>query len=75
MDETTGPGEDRGNGVGGGLIALLVFTVVTSDGSVGGLGLEGLAVRGGESGSHQTKGSEALGDDIRLNITIVVCKN
>ena len=74
LDKTTGPGEDGGNGVGGGLVALLVLAVVASDGTVGSLGLEGLAIGGDEDGGHETEGAEALGDDIGLNITIVVCR-
>lgn len=72
LDETTGPGEDGGNGVGGGLVTLLVLTVVASDGAVGSLGLEGLAIGGDENGGHETERAEALSDDIGLNITIVV---
>lgn len=72
LNKTTGPGEDGSNGVGRGLAALLVFTVVASDGAVGGLRLEGLAVRSNESRGHQTEGAEALGDDVGLDIPIVV---
>lgn len=73
LHETTGPGENGGNGVGGGLTALLVLTVVTGHGAVGGLGLEGRAIGGGESGGHQTERAEALGDNVGLDITVVVC--
>jgi len=55
LDETTGPGEDGGNGVGGGLVTLLVLTVVPGDGAVCGLGLEGLAVGGDKHGGHQAQ--------------------
>lgn len=71
-DETTGPGKDRGNGIGGGLTALLVLTVVAGDRAVGSLGLEGRTVRGGKSGGHETERAEALGDNVGLNITVVV---
>jgi hypothetical protein len=37
--EPAGPGEDRGDGVGRGLLALLVLAVVARDGAVRGLGL------------------------------------
>ena len=74
LDKTTGPSEDGGNGVGRGLVALLVFTVVAGDGAVGGFRLERLAVGGDEDGGHETEGAEALGDDIGLDITIVVCE-
>ena len=73
LDETAGPGEDGGDGVGGGLAALLVLAVVAGDGAVGGLGLEGLSVRGDEDGGHETQGAEALGDNVGLDVTIVVC--
>ena len=43
--ETPGPGKDGGHGVGGGGVALLVLAVVPGDGTVGGLGLDGLTVR------------------------------
>lgn len=72
LDETTGPGEDGGNGVGGGLVALLVLTVVASDGAVGSLRLEALAVGGDEDRGHETKGAEALSDNVGLDITVVV---
>lgn len=72
LHKTTGPGEDRGNGVGGGLVTLLVLAVVTGDGSVGGLGLVGIAVGGSQGRGHQTERAEALGDDIGLDITVVV---
>ena len=72
LHETAGPGENGGNGVGGGLAALLVLAVVTGHGAVGSLGLEGLAGGGDEGGGHQTEGAEALGDDVGLDITVVV---
>lgn len=72
LDETTGPGEDGGNGVGGGLVTLLVLTVVASDSTVGSLRLEGLAIRGNENRGHETKRAEALSDNVGLDITVVV---
>lgn len=74
LDETTGPGEDGGNGVGGGLVALLMLTVVASDSTVGSLRLESLAIRGDENGGHETKRAEALSDNVGLDITVVVCR-
>lgn len=73
LDEAAGPGEDGGNGVGRGLAALLVLAVVAGDGAVGGLGLKGLAVGGDEDGGHEAEGAEALGDNVGLDITVVVC--
>ena len=74
LGQTTGPGEDRGDGVGAGLAALLVLAVVAGDGAVGSLGLERLAVGGNEDGGHETKRTEALGDDVGLYVAIVVCR-
>jgi hypothetical protein len=51
-----------------------VLAVVAGNGTVSGLGLEGLAVRSDESRGHETEGAEALGNDIGLDITIVVYK-
>merc|ERR1719420_613928 len=42
--EAGGPGEDGGDRVGGGLLALLPEAPVAGHGAVGGLGLDGLAV-------------------------------
>lgn len=70
--ETAGPGKDGGDGVGGGLAALLVLAVVAGDGAVGSLGLAALAVGGEEDRGHKAEGSVALSNDIGLNITIVV---
>lgn len=72
LDKTTSPGENGSNGVGRGLAALLVLAVVAGDGAVGGLSLEGLAVRSNESRGHQTEGAETLGNNIGLDITVVV---
>jgi hypothetical protein len=36
LDQSSGPSEDRGNGVGGCLVAFLVFSVVARDGPMGG---------------------------------------
>ena len=44
MRQPPGPREDGGDGIGGGLLALLVLPVVASDGAVRGLGLHRLAV-------------------------------
>jgi len=74
LGQTTGPGKNGGNGVGAGLAALLVLAIVASDGAVGSLGLEGLAIGSNEDGGHEAEGAEALGDDIGLDVTIVVCR-
>lgn len=45
--------------------------VVTGDSTVGSLCFNG-AIRGHEYGGHQAEGAISLGDDVRLNIPIVV---
>lgn len=72
VGETARPGEDGGDGVGGGLLALLMHAEVAGDGSVGGLSLDGLSIGGNEDGGHETEGSEALGDRVGLDVSIVV---
>ena len=49
-----------------------MLAVVARDGAVGGLGLEGLAIRGDEDRGHEAEGAEALGDDVGLDVTVVV---
>lgn len=75
LDEAAGPGEDGGDGVGGRLAALLVLAVVAGDGAVGGLGLEGLAIGGDEDRGHKAEGAEALGDNVGLDVAVVVCES
>jgi len=70
--ESPGPGKDRGNGIRGGLAALLMFTVMTGDGSMGGLSLTAMTIRGQKDRGHESQGAIALGDDIRLDISIIV---
>jgi hypothetical protein len=72
VQQTASPCEDRSDGVGGGFLALLVLTVVTSDGSMGSFSFDSLAVGANQHGGHQTETSEALGDSVRLNISVVV---
>lgn len=51
---------------------LLMFSVVTSNGSVGSLRLDGLSVRTDEHGSHQTQGAVSLCDHVGLHVSVVV---
>ena len=60
------------DGVRAGLVTLLVFTVMTSDGSVSSLSFADLAVRCHELGRHETERAEALGGDIRDDISVVL---
>jgi hypothetical protein len=73
LDKTTGPGEDGSNGVGRCGVTLLMLAEVTSDGTVSGLRLECLAIGGDEDRSHQTQTAETLSDNVRLDITVIVC--
>jgi hypothetical protein len=73
LGQTLCPGVDGSNGVGRCLVALLVLAEVAGDGAVGGLGLERLAVGGDENRGHETEGAEALGDNVGLDVTVVVC--
>ena len=41
VHETSGPGEDRGNGVSGGFFSLLMLSIMSSDCSVGGFSFNG----------------------------------
>ena len=52
VGEAAGPGEDRGDWVGRGLLALLVLAIVPRHRAVGGLGLDRAAVRGEQDRGH-----------------------
>ena len=41
-------------------------------GSMSGLGLQRLTIGGDQHGGHQAQGSETLGEDVGLNISIIV---
>jgi hypothetical protein len=62
VGEAAGPGEDRGDRVGRGFLALLVLAVVAGHGAVGGFGLDRLAVRAHQHRGHQAERAEALGN-------------
>jgi len=49
-----------------------VLAEVASDGPMGSLRLNGLAVRSDQHGGHQAKGAKALGNRVGLHITVVV---
>ena len=55
MLKATGPGEDGGNRIRRGGLALLVLAVVTGHGPVGCFGLDRPAVRSHENRGHQAK--------------------
>ena len=54
------------------LLALLVLAVVARDRAVGGLGLDGAAVRRHQHGGHQAKRAKALRYGVRLHVAVVV---
>lgn len=56
VEEATGPGEDTGDGVGGGFSSLLVLSVVTGHGSVSGLSLNS-TIRSVKHRGHQSQRS------------------
>jgi hypothetical protein len=72
VSKTSGPGKDGGNRVGAGFLSLLVHSVVASDGTVGSLSFDGLAVRANQNGGHHTQRAETLSNGVRLNVTVVV---
>jgi hypothetical protein len=72
LGETLCPGVDGGDGVGGGLAALLVLAEVAGNGAMGGLSFEGLAIWRDEDGGHEAERPEALGNDVGLDVTVVV---
>ena len=50
-----------------------MLAVVAGHGAVSGLGLDGLAVGGGQGQTgHQAERAEALGDGVGLHVTVVV---
>ena len=49
-----------------------MLAVVASDSTMSGFGLKGAAIRCDEDGRHEAEGTEALGDDVGLDITVVV---
>jgi len=71
MLETSGPCEDGGDWVSGGVIALLILSVVPGDGSVGSFRLE-CAILVDEHGSHEAQRAEALRHDVGLHVAVIV---
>ena len=70
--EAARPGEDRGDRVGRGLLALLVLAVVARDRAVRGLGLDRLAVGRHQHRGHQAERAEALRHRVGLHVAVVV---
>ena len=72
MGEAAGPGEDRGDRVGRGLLALLVLAVVARHRAVGGFGFHGLAVGRHQHRGHQAERAVALRHRVGLHVAVVV---
>lgn len=72
LGKTSCPGEDGGDGVRRGRIALLVLAVVASDSAVCCLSFERLAIWSNQNGCHETQRAKSLSNNVGLNITIVV---
>jgi hypothetical protein len=70
-DESLGPGEHGGNGVGRGLLSLLMESVVSSDGTVSSLSFN-RAIGALKNRGHESEGSVTLSNDVGLDVTIVV---
>jgi hypothetical protein len=50
----------------------LVLSIMTGYGSMSGFGFKSFAVGGDEDGCHEAQGAEALGDDVGLDVSVVV---
>src|SRR5581483_10746570 len=70
--EPAGPGKDRGDRVGRGLLALLVLAVVAGDGAVRRLGFDRLAVRRHQHRGHHAERAETLGQRVGLHVAVVI---
>ena len=72
MCETLSPSEDRGDRIGRGFLALLVFAIVARNGSVGRFCLNRLTIRCHEDRGHKAERAKALCDNVRLHVAIIV---
>ncbi len=70
--EPAGPGEDRGDRIGRGLLAPLIGTVVARYRAVCRFGLNSLSVRRLQHGGHQAEGSKTLRQRVGLHVAIVI---
>ena len=70
--EAARPGEDRGDRVGRGLLALLVLAVVARHRAVRGFRFHRLAVRRHQHRGHQAERAEALRHGVGLHVAVVV---
>jgi len=72
MRQPAGPGEDRGDRVGRGFLALLMLAIVPRHRAVGGLGFDRVAVRRHQHRGHQAERAVALRDGVGLHVAVVV---
>jgi len=75
LGKTSAPGKDRCDRVGRCWVALLVLTEMASDCTVCGLGLERFSIWCDENRSHQTQTTKTLGDNVGLDITVIIYTN
>lgn len=72
MNETTGPREDGSHWVRRSFFALLPLTIVPGDCAMGSFTLDGFSVRSDEFTGHHSEASEALGQNVGLDVPIIV---
>jgi hypothetical protein len=72
MFQSPRPSENRRNRIRRSLPPLLMFPIMSRDGPVRGLRLDRLAIRGDQHRRHETEGTVALGNDIGLNVAVVI---
>jgi len=71
VHKTSSPGEDTGNWVGRSALSLLILSPMSGNSSVSSLRFKA-SILVDENRGHESKRSETLSNDIRLNISIVV---
>ena len=72
MRESARPREDRRDRVGRRAIALLMLAIVARHRAVRRLGFHRLSVGREQHARHQAERAEALRDDVRLHVAVVV---
>ena len=72
MQQPARPRKDRRDRVRRRLPALLVLAVMPRDGAVRGFALDGEPVGCDEFRGHHSEGAEALREDVRLHVSVVV---
>ena len=72
MNQPPRPRKNARNRVRARLFTLLVLPIVAGDRPVCGLGFDDVALGGEEFGSHHSEGAETLGEDVGLDVAVVV---